>query len=268
MQLHFAKCTVRFWNALRNPSMAHNSTTVAMHDVSLMVNGNKHCWSYKLCSFLHRLGYPLDPSMCFLFADAQRPSGSIDTKLASRYFWQLELSEDDVVEKLKHFWTERVLRHVHGMDPRHPTTPFPRFCQYVVWSGRPSGAKRYHAYMYESLPARHLLPFVRFRLGAWMELGVHAVVLRFGSRSRRRALAIPIQHSCYCCHAPVLQDELHVVFECPRFANLRAQFPRLFTPTVVADKNLMALLKSSEISSVTRFITMVYEWLLRCRTSP
>ena len=109
---------------------------------------------------------------------------------------------------------------------------------------------------------------MRFRLGAWMELDVHADVLRFGSRRRRRALAIPIQHSCFCCRTPVLQDELHVVFECPRFANLRAQFPRLFTQTVLADKNLRALLQSSEFSSVTQFIALTYEWLLRCRTSP
>ena len=266
MQLHFAKCTVRFWNALRNPTMAHNSTTVAMHDVRLMVQGNRHCWSYKLCSFLHRLGYPLDASVCSLFDAAQHPPGSFDTEQALQYFWQLDIQVDDVVEKLKIFWTERVLLHVRGMDPRHPTTPFPRLCQYTEWSGRPCGVQRYHAYMYQPLPARHLLPFMRFRLGAWMELDVHADVLRHGSRRRRRALAIPIAHSCCCCNAPVLQDELHVVFECPRLANLRAQFPRLFTQRVVADKNLRALLQSSEFSSVTHFIALAYEWLLRCRT--
>lgn len=37
-------------------------------------------------------------------------------------------------------------------------------------------------------------------------------------------------------------------------------------PTVVADKDLRALLQSSEFSSVTQFMNC--EWLLRCRTSP
>jgi hypothetical protein len=78
-----------------------------MHDVRLMVQGNKHCWSYKLCSFLHRLGYPLDASVCSLFDAAPHPPGPFDTEHALQYFWQLEIQVDDVVEKLKNFWTER-----------------------------------------------------------------------------------------------------------------------------------------------------------------
>ena len=76
--------------------------------------------------------------------------------------------------------------------------------------------------------------------------------------------ASPASESPAC----LLQDELHVVFECPRLANLLAQFPRLFTQRVVADKNLRALLQSSEFSSVAHFIALAYEWLLRCRTPP
>ena len=124
---------------------------------------------------------------------------------------------------------------------------------------------RYHAYMYMPLPPQRLTPFMRFRLGTWTELGVHADILRNGSRSTRRARAIPIEHSCFCCRAPVLQDEMHIVFECSRFANLRTKYPRLFTEDVVAGKNLKALMQSKEIKSLVAFIAEAYAWMLHCR---
>lgn len=58
-------------------------------------------------------------------------------------------------------------------------------------------------------------------------------------------------------------DELRVVFKCPRFDSLSAQFPCLFTQRVVAEIILRALLLSSKCSSVTQFIALTYEWLLR-----
>ena len=263
MQLHFAKCTVRFWNSLRLATAQHISVAAAMHDVRLMLQGNKHCWSYKLCSFLHQLHYPLDAAVCSIFDGT--PLSTATAEIAFTYFWELEIDEEVVVSKLKQFWTDRVMQHVRNLDPRKPTTPFPRLCQYAVWSGLHAGSIHYHAYMYKPMPLQQLIPFMRFRLGSWTELGVHADVLLNGSRRLRRARSIPVVHSCFCCRAPVLQDELHIVFECPRFANLRTKFPRLFTEAVVAGKDLKAFMHSTELSSLVEFISQAYTWMLRCR---
>ena len=56
---------------------------------------------------------------------------------------------------------------------------------------------------------------MRFRLGSWL---LHCHNHSISERSRR---------VCVCCDMDVVEDELHVAFECPFYDDIRCDFPDL-----------------------------------------
>ena len=254
VQLHFAKCATRFWGCVRRLATEHCSQRVAKADLRLMIAGNKHCWSHKLCSFLYQVGYPIDKRALFLFKASSTTDPPLCLEQAFDYFWSLEVDEHEVFELLKSFWEDRILLQVEDCDPRATSTLHKRFCRYVHWFLPSRHDKRYHACMYAPIPRRYIIPLVRLRLGAWTELEVHSRHLAFTTGAG-------LSGQCKCCNTACTQDELHVLFECPRFANLRSEYSDLFTPTIVSSRNARLFFAKGNPTSIARCIAKLYDWL-------
>jgi hypothetical protein len=67
------------------------------------------------------------------------------------------------------------------------------------------------------------------------------------------------------CDQGVREDERHFVFECPRYAAIRAQFPGLFEGmNVVYDRDVKAWMNPVSLDSAQVFWPMFASFLGKC----
>lgn len=90
---------------------------------------------------------------------------------------------------------------------------------YHHWFGRPS---KVHCEPYYELPMgiTRLRALVQFRIGS------HALPVEQG-RFARPSLPRHLRR-CNLCSTQAVGDELHYVFDCPHFSDIRGQYPALF----------------------------------------
>ena len=112
----------------------------------------------------------------------------------------------------------QVWENLH-VSPRTAPSKGAKLCTYHHWFGRPSNL-RFEPYYDLPMGISKLRALVQFRLGS------HALPIEQGRFARP---AVP-RHLCRCtvCDTQAVGDELHCVFDCPHFSDIRAQFPGLF----------------------------------------
>ncbi len=243
-----AKCIARFWNTLRS-----NADTIALNvarsDLEQMIKfKNKACWSWKVCTFLDRLGLLDARHAAFL------RGGSVsarDYQSTFGYFWQLRLDADDVATKLRDFWRERVL-HAVGEDPR-TCASYPIFCSYAVYTGVPASL-HYPDHMKCCMsPVKHKC-FMRFRLCSWFCLEVHA------DHSKPRAARRPRHlRTCRHCACGTIEDERHVLFECTLYNAIRQRYASVFTHDIMSTGDTKLILNHANTKDLVDAIYAMYQ---------
>lgn len=162
---------------------------------------------------------------------------------SASYFWSLAFDPARALEELRGFWHNRLVTLVTG-SPR--TIPhLPKYAAYCIWMGL-RGDARWHPHMRAAIPRELHVCLMRFRLGCWHRLEVNRARRRSGPRTPRAQRCCP---HCLSLLPPLrrrcVEDELHVLFECPRYASARAEFPTLdltqSPPDVFAHADPLAL---------------------------
>ena len=113
---------------------------------------------------------------------------------------------------------EQVWENLH-VSPRTAPSKGARLCTYHHWFGRPSNV-RFEPYYDLPMGISKLRALVQFRLGS------HTLPIEQG-RFARPAVLRHLRR-CTVCDTQAVGDELHCVFDCPHFSDIRAQFPGLF----------------------------------------
>ena len=105
------------------------------------------------------------------------------------------------------------------VSPRTAPSKGAKLCTYQRWFGRPSKL-RFEPYFELPMGSSKLRALVQFRLGS------RTLPIEQGHLARP---AIPRHlRRCTVCNTRAVGDELHCVFGCPHFSDIRAQFPGLF----------------------------------------
>ena len=94
-----------------------------------------------------------------------------------------------------------------------------KLCTYHQWFGR-SGNLQFEPYYELPMGKSKLCALAQFRLGS------HTLPIAQG-RFARPALPRNLRR-CTVCDTQAVGDELRCAFDCPRFSDIRAQFPGLF----------------------------------------
>jgi hypothetical protein len=253
---HIAGCVLRFWMTLRSPrSRGHVSQHAAKADIDLMLHPGRHymhtCWSYKVCLFLAELGrYTASPvidaahSAPFFPPHPPFPTDSAD------YFWGLSFDPSLVIATLRGFWHERLVTLATGNPRTCPTLP--KYTAYVSWMGLRGDAK-WFPHMSAFIPRREHACYMQLRLGCWHDLAVNMA-------RRRQAPYLPRSaRHCRHCAQRCVEDEQHVLLECPHYSSIRSDFPSL----LLHSTTLLALFAHPDQPSVARLA-----YRIRCARHP
>jgi hypothetical protein len=235
---HWAYLIARFWNA-----MVRNELWLARQaledNITLMLHGCRRCWSYRFLSFAHQIGIiPVNPD--------DHMGQHVDA-LDSARSMLLKLEFDDgMVQGCLARFEARVWHAGLGADPRTCLSAGATLCAYSYWMGRikfeeapvkrvrrPAGRgghepddpdepmePKFHAHMSVPLPPAIYWSMSRFRMGGW-KLQVNVQRRRTTGRLPRDQRLCPL---CLARGQHYMEDELHVVFECPAFEGLRVEY--------------------------------------------
>ncbi len=113
---------------------------------------------------------------------------------------------------------QRVWEGLH-VSPRTAPSKGAKLCTYHNWFGRPDKV-RCEPYYELPMGIARLRALVQFRVGS------HALPVEQG-RYARPALPRHLRR-CNLCSTQALGDELHYVFDCPHFSDIRSQYPALY----------------------------------------
>jgi hypothetical protein len=245
-----AGCVLRFWNSLRKPSRAsHASAHAAQADIDLMIAGNTTCWTSKVCRFLAHLGRltgfnAIDAAHRAPFESSSAPFPPD----SPAYFWALSLEPDKLVFHLSGHWHERLCVAVAG-DPRR-CLRLPKFDTYVTWMGLKQPLDKWLPHMRLNLPRETHVCLMRFRLGCWLMLMVNA----------GRTARPPIPRAArLCAHPPCtrarkVEDERHVLIDCPCYDHIRASFPSL----PFHDRDMRTLMTCPDQTALADLLYRIY----------
>lgn len=221
-QHHWATLVLRFWNSMTSGDEPPGSLCRAAFrsDVRMALT-HRHGWVHDVLGFLLELG----------FAELWPPDGDIAGGVSHYCSLTLPVVSllDVMGKRLMAAW------HADGLPPAvDPRTYFgpsgPAVCRYASWMGgitwdeaAPQGRLMPvpHARIAIS-PDRHRI-LMRFRLGVWDLSNAYPLpgtlrcerVCMFCARRAELGLS---------CPASIIEDEQHVLLECPAFQSLRAEF--------------------------------------------
>ena len=186
-------------------------------DLALRHN-NKECWSYKVLSILRDVG-------------ATPGDGS------HQDFCSAHLDVDAIVES----WRSFLFRHwaALGTDPRTCVSEGAKMCAYKNWFSYPNGSSALHLHDLSISPGLHRR-LMRFRM-ACSDLEVNSGRLGRNGDKRPRHGRV-----CRCCNLNVVEDELHFLFDCPVYDELRtSRFSHLFETDYARQHNIRMFMNSS-----------------------
>ena len=113
---------------------------------------------------------------------------------------------------------EQVWENLH-VSPRTAPSKRAKLCTHHHWFGRPDNLQ-FEPYYELPMGISKLRALVQFRLGS------RTLPIEQGHLARP---AIPRHlRRCTVCDTQAVGNELHCVFDCPHFSDIRAQFPGLF----------------------------------------
>jgi hypothetical protein len=248
LQAYIVRRMLNFWNRLRE-SPNSLAALVAKADIKLMLEGCKSCWTYKLIQFIARL----DEHMCTTFMSVEHAEPflcrSVFPEDAESYFWDLKFAPRQVADCVNRFWQRRMTSRFVG-DPRS-THIYPKFHAYVDWVGLPIHPP---AHLSTLIPWNERRSLMTFRVGAWCFIEVNKDrVSRLGHRRTRG------QRHCPLCTMGRVEDEYHVLMECPYYDDVRSRHTALFpnrqdTPTTYRMRCILNHENQTEVASLVHCI--------------
>ncbi len=207
---------VRFFNALhRLPVDSIWRKMMIDSEVHGQTQSGKSCWAGHITTFLRNVGY----------RGLTTPRQRIDEDIVLACL----LRQYDAV------W--------HGLDlgPRQPGGRT-RFATYYHWLDSGHWLRR-PKYLLADLPAPATCTYMRFMLGS------HSLGVNEGRWQDARPQADRI---CRRCAMHCIDDERHLVFECPQLQYIREQWPELFSEQ--ARSGMKAFFNQEDKLSVCRFV--------------
>ena len=229
-QVFLARLCIRFWNK--------NTTTCApilmrkmfLNDIKLFQNGSDTCWTAKLLVFLLRLDL-IPHGLSY-----------IRSHLAPEDIMTLKFSEMEVVDKLEAKY--KAFGPDLSLDPRTAPSKGLHLVRHHQWF-----EDKQSPHLYFSAPEHHLKTLFKFRLGC-TKLRVHDHSI---DRSNR---------ICLLCGTGGVEDELHVLFECPSYNAFRLRPPwnSLFQNIVHGD--VRAFMNQKCQCKVASFIHFILQYRL------
>jgi hypothetical protein len=208
---------VRFWNALARLPATSLHRLVAIDDCRDAVLHKIKNWAHAFMRELRDLGYA----------------------------FTIRCDTMEVVDlgRVKQLLDQRASQVWQGLDVCPRTCPSPRaqLCTYARWFARPAGVPSARCPARLPLSAGTLRTFLRFRAGC------HNLPNDVGRRT-----GVPrSQRFCGKCHAQVIADERHLIFECSVVQPIRNRYPSLFTGP---GQTMQQFMWQADIAGVVHFI--------------
>lgn len=229
IQMKWICHTARHWN---KASIAKNlNGHLLMLDIALFQRGNKYCWVAKFLNCMHHLGL-----LCTSVNELTRWSV---VEVAS-----LTFDEEAVKHKCLDIYNS--LWCPSPTHPRNAPSKGAAFSKYMSWFHNSTTDLQPH--LHNICPTAKHRCLIRLRLGCW--------------QLRCRDHTIPRHcRTCMLCDTNCIDDEQHVVFECPRFHRLRLFYHHLFVAT-----DMHSFFNQPDQTGVLNFIHQIYK--LRRALSP
>jgi hypothetical protein len=196
MVCHWLRLALRFWNQLvENKHWLLHS--IFQDNVMKAVHGLKRCWSAKMLGILVQLGE-------FSFV------GSVSAVDICK-----KVIDVDRVVGVLHSQVMQSLFNTHA-DPRTCPSDGAKHCTYMQWFAH-ADRDMYHPHIkYTTITSGKHRDLMRFRLGC-ADIAVNSG--RFVVTQIKKARSDRV---CPCCGSGP-EDELHVMFECTAYDNIRSQ---------------------------------------------
>jgi hypothetical protein len=241
MQAHWLRHTVRWWRTMAGKPdwLAHKALKESI-SMSLGGGAGRVMWFSRFAECMSKVGLQFD-------------SSSVDTVLATHF-------QDKAVEDALHALHDRVWQQFRGADPRATAGPGSTLCRYENWVYDGSfgmhvphperGTRTFGAHTQSAsiAPSRYRA-LARFRAGCW-PIAVNAG--RYEGVERNDRIC---QHCNELGVWGCIEDEKHVLLECPRFADLRARFSSLFAD----DCNMKAVLNHSDQPLLAELLYLMHQ---------
>ena len=215
---HFwAQQVFGFWKRLsKQPSTL--ARAVLEEDISAWLESDRssseheYFWAGKVLRILGALGYDY----------RQHVSATLSNADKAKAIAALEIPFDKVLEEFR----QRLLLDWNSSDIDMDPRVFPEFaagdidrgkpgvtvCRYSNWMGVAYAPDEHTKKLRACMPRKHHTTLMRFRLGCW-DLDV--------SRFARRPRKPRVERTCRVCRGDMVEDEFHVLMECPVYEPLR-----------------------------------------------
>ena len=208
MQTKLAESQARFWKRLSTLQDTTRILQLAFTEHCQLVKKQKKCWGTASCALICHVMGTSDIS-------EPPPSASAVRERAQRNL-NLALTESVNMSRSDHrdLYTNPIL-YQHAEHERRRT--YARW----FWAGGRAAALEIH-----DAKARRQL--TRFRLGAHGLQVTKAAWANGGCMDRKNRL-------CSCCSMSIVEDEVHVIFECPLYNAIRQRYSILFSDFCIRD---------------------------------
>ena len=203
MQVHWTRVVLRFWNRLA----ASEGSTLGkrvLRDVlerACTARFSGKDWGSQVLCILRALGHDL-----LLLAPSPQEPAALVAWLSEQRVPADALAEE-LARRLQPAWEEAALQ----IEPRNVAEGGRngvKLNRYKHWMGLPAKGQA-HAHLAAGMTQRHHAVLLRFRLLCW-DIAINRPDGRL--RATRK-----------CPNCPGVEDELHVMFECPHYADIKAK---------------------------------------------
>ena len=189
---------------------------VAWLESDHQVNEHEYFWSGKVLRILRALGFDFK----------QKVGEGLSSLEKARAILELEIPFDTLLQEFRRRlllgWEAGDLRkdprefqeYVEGDSERNG--PGVTACRYAQWMGvaySPEDHRKRLGHLRVCMPRKHHTALMRFRLGRW-DLEVARLARRPGRKPRAERV-------CRVCRGGAVEDERHVLLECPAYEPLR-----------------------------------------------
>ena len=213
-----------FWNRLGQVSGARLLTYAARENFAWLCAGRKGGWFSSTMKLLNEAG--LDLSVQSIWSSGMiAPYEELKNMLKGAGSAALRTSMSDGILDHRDLYGSSLFSRAGGNRRR----------SYATWFWQQAGSQ---ITSISNTPLRHSLQLFR--------LGVHKLNIIMGARGSGGST--PREHRfCKCCSMGVVEDEVHLIFECPKYQIIRMGFSDLFRSFVIGEHGTIALIDTDDM---------------------